>query len=245
MKRLFLFLFVLLCLFGLAAVPTVQQVQADEPVIGEIIMWAGSSMPDGWLLCDGSSHLNVDYPELAAALGPVWSQPPDNFGLPDLRDKFPLGAGNNYIVSQQGGEISHTLTISEMPDHRHNSDWFSSSGVGYFASGSGYIPIAQYSATSSSGGGQAHNNMPPYLGVKFIIYTGVLSATPTPTPTPTTPITSTTYLPYISAYTHTLSSGNVLTVPVYFTFGDIVIAGSALLVLAAFSLLLLVRGVAK
>jgi hypothetical protein len=88
--------------------------------------------------------------------------------------------------------------------------------------------------------------MPPYLALYFIIYAGN-GATPTPTPTPTdTPTTTPTATPtgiitptatitpvvtpqYLSAYTYTLSSDNVLTVPVSVSFGEALISGSLLL----------------
>ena len=64
---------------------------------GGIIIWSGSvnDIPAGWVLCDGSN------------------------GTPDLRDRFVLGAGNNYAVGAKAGEETHTLTIDEMPSHSH------------------------------------------------------------------------------------------------------------------------------
>ena len=49
---------------------------------GGIIIWSGSvnDIPAGWVLCDGSN------------------------GTPDLRDRFVLGAGNNYTVGATGGK---------------------------------------------------------------------------------------------------------------------------------------------
>lgn len=63
------------------------------------MIWSGNSsnVPDGWVLCDG------------------------NNGIPDLSDKFVLGAGNQYNVGDTGGEESHTLTIEEMPSHNHEN----------------------------------------------------------------------------------------------------------------------------
>jgi microcystin-dependent protein len=251
MKRLFLFLFVLLCLAGLAVVP----VQADEPYVGEIRMWAGySTPPDGWMACGGQEISRTTYADLFGVIGTQFGNGDGTktFNIPDLRNRFPLGVSVDPPINAlgaTGGEMEHTLTVAEMPSHRHSLGYSNIGGGGsnrrlrsYTWSWSGLA------YTSYEGGGEPHNNMPPYLAVYFIIYTGNLSATPTPTPTPTStpvPITGTTYLPYVSAYTHTLSSGNVLTVPVYFTFGEIAIAGATLLVLASFCLLLLFRTGAK
>ena len=80
-----------------------------------------------------------------------------------IKDTFLLAAGDTYAAGSTGGEATHTLTIAEMPAHTHTqvtSARFSKGGGSdsdYEATGSGN--------TGSTGGGQAHNNMPPYLTV--------------------------------------------------------------------------------
>ena len=78
---------------------------ADDSPVGVISMWAGStsSIPDGWQLCDGGSAATS---ELQSIVGST---------VPDLRDKFIVGAGNTYSVGNTGGspnavvvEHSHT-----------------------------------------------------------------------------------------------------------------------------------------
>lgn len=70
----------------------------DSIPSGIITMWSGASsaIPDGWLLCDGNNN------------------------TPDLRDRFIVGAGNNYSVGATGGEATHTLTTDEIPSHTHS-----------------------------------------------------------------------------------------------------------------------------
>jgi len=64
---------------------------------GVITMWSGSilSIPTGWVLCDGTN------------------------GTPDLRNRFIVGAGDDYTIGDNGGEASTTLTTAELPGHTH------------------------------------------------------------------------------------------------------------------------------
>lgn len=137
---------------------------------GLIAIWKGSTstIPTGWVLCDGSN------------------------GTPDLRDKFVLGAGNSYGVGDTGGEETHTLTVDEIPNHTHdatygirttllNSSSTKIDGAGSYTNRSEYVYSANNSSkhyayefkydslVASAGGGQAHNNMPPYYALCYIM----------------------------------------------------------------------------
>jgi microcystin-dependent protein len=66
---------------------------------GCIMPFAGSIVPNGYLLCDGAEVQISSYPELYAILGNTYKGPADYLGLatfrlPDLRGRFPLGADN-------------------------------------------------------------------------------------------------------------------------------------------------------
>jgi microcystin-dependent protein len=93
------------------------------------------------------------------------------FTLPDWRGRFPLGVSGSYALGSTGGAATHVLTSNEMPPHVHDMD---SRNRGDFAfdtqsmaapdgGGTGNI------VTGSTGGGAAHNNMPPYFAVNFIM----------------------------------------------------------------------------
>lgn len=117
---------------------------------GVIVMWSGSigSIPSGWALCDGSGE------------------------TPDLRSRFVYGAGGSYEVGATGGEETHTLTIAEMPSHTHdiagNTDTSPDGGSGSVAT-EDTTNMTLSDTALSTGGGQAHNNMPPYYALAFIM----------------------------------------------------------------------------
>lgn len=82
-----------------------------------------------------------------------------------------IGAGSNYTVGDTGGEETHKLTIDEIPSHDHTIHMWQN-GVHHYVYPASYqyqwyssAYGTQDPATSSTGGGQAHNNMQPYIVV--------------------------------------------------------------------------------
>lgn len=152
--------------------------------IGTVVMWAGTIEPDGWLLCNGRDiSTNSNYNELSQILGVTYNKSDDDNSivrLPDLQQCFPLGAMNdtawgsknyNTYLGSTGGEIDHTLTVNEIPQHTHQYTWGikGSQGSGFPGpedpdSGGGY-----HRETLGTGGDQTHNNVPPFLAINFII----------------------------------------------------------------------------
>ncbi len=81
-----------------------------------------------------------------------------------------VSAGQNYIAGDTGGEATHTLIVNEMPSHTHTMLYAGGSAVnwGYNYASSGGTRSAQTEASGGvgpTGGGQAHNNMQPYIVV--------------------------------------------------------------------------------
>ena len=90
-----------------------------------------------------------------------------------IKDTFLLATGDIYSAGSTGGEAEHLLTTEEIPSHTHifnrhqlwRTETVPASGEsdGYGASNKTLKVYADN--TSTIGGGQAHNNMPPYLAV--------------------------------------------------------------------------------
>ena len=108
------------------------------------------------------------YPIGSIYISAVSTSPSTLFGgsWERIKDTFLLAAGDKYSAGAKGGEATHTLTVSEMPSHYHNSQgWARLSGGSNGNQALLADGIDTNLHTLSTGGGQAHNNMPPYLAV--------------------------------------------------------------------------------
>lgn len=137
---------------------------------GVIAIWSGSStdIPDGWALCNGSN------------------------GTPDLTGRFVVGAGNSYGQSNRandggqpysagatGGSRTVTLTTEQLPSHHH--EYYGDDQLDVAATKirtvNGYDASSKKSSewpsgwfkTSEVGGNQAHDNLPPYYALCYIM----------------------------------------------------------------------------
>lgn len=105
----------------------------------------------------GSIYMSVNSTSPASLFGGTWEQ---------LKDRFLLGAGDTYSNGATGGAATVTLTTSQIPSHTHTV--YSRS---VYSGGGSYIGFCNEANSTSSyvtgsrGGGEAHNNMPPYLTV--------------------------------------------------------------------------------
>ena len=149
----------------------------DTLPVGSIIAYSSDTIPNGWLLCDGSSFSTTSYPELFEAIGVTYGWDDErNPKLPDLRGRVAVGkkdatsADDTEFSSlgKTGGEKEHTLTVSEMPKHSHNFQFDQTAGSNVTAVKTG-VNNSYGKATSETGGSQPHNNLQPYLVTNFII----------------------------------------------------------------------------
>lgn len=125
------------------------------PVAMESLTVGGKTLTD-LLYPVGSVYISTAETAPNLLFGGVWEQ---------LPERFLLGAGSRYPALSQGGEERHTLTLAEMPAHSHTSY-----GWAFTNDTQGSIALradgqAEDYKTRSSGGGEGHNNMPPYLAV--------------------------------------------------------------------------------
>ena len=93
----------------------------SEPA-GIVMPFAGSTAPQGYLLCDGSAVSRTDYADLFTAIGTTYGAGDGSttFNVPDLSGRVVIGVSSNHALGSTGGEASHTLTESELPAHTHS-----------------------------------------------------------------------------------------------------------------------------
>lgn len=127
--------------------------------LGAILMWSGSDIPTGWALCDGTN------------------------GTPNLTDRFVLGKSATRPIGMKDGAETVTLSLDEIPSHTHSASLelkvregaVNSSAKEYgiqkdnVSDTSRDATITRSPTIGSAGGGKAHNNMPPYYVLAFIM----------------------------------------------------------------------------
>lgn len=91
-----------------------------------------------------------------------------------LKNRFLVGAGEDYDLGDTGGEAAHALTVYEMPDHHHSIALSASGSTEYepysaivSSSTGSKVSYHTNSLTHRTGTNQPHNNLPPYQAVNM------------------------------------------------------------------------------
>lgn len=163
---------------------------------GEIKIWPSSTIPNGWRLCDGGAINRITYSKLFSILNTTYGvgDGSTTFNVPDLKGRVPTGfdgtQGEFNVMGKTGGAKTHTLTTAEMPSHTHtDSGHLHAPGPGgaFWTTGpsanvangtfwglhtfDGSNNTTAYASANiqNTGGGGAHNNLPPYITLRYII----------------------------------------------------------------------------
>ena len=159
---------------------------------GTINMWPTASAPTGYLLCQGSAVSRATYAALFAIIGTTFGvgDGTTTFNLPNYTNRMPYGA----TVGTTGGSadavvVSHTHTASSAvtdPSHWHYQPNSGGAGgtitapyglgntgngayTGYYGTGVSTTGITVATTNTSTGVSGTNANLPPYLGITFII----------------------------------------------------------------------------
>lgn len=166
-----------------------------DAYIGEVRIFAGNFTPRDWLDCNGQVLDVWRYQGLYAVLSNTYGGTgPSTFALPNLNGRVPLHQGSGAGLTPRtlasiGGVATVTLDMNQIPNHDHVPQALGTPGTQTNPSGNvwGKTPLnprtkaetLNFSPTLDTqmsplalevgGGSQGHNNMQPYLPVRFII----------------------------------------------------------------------------
>lgn len=143
------------------------QVSGDTLPVGVPLPFAGGTVPDNYLLCDGRAVSRTEYAQLFRVIGTYWGvgDGSTTFNIPDLRGKTFFGYDANQTefnaIGKTGGEKAHTMTLNELVKHTHGV--YYSNTVQQVTSGtSGVGSSGSNVRTTSTGGSQPMPILNPY-----------------------------------------------------------------------------------
>jgi len=159
-----------------------------ECYIGQVMLVPYTFAPEGWLECDGRLLNMVQYNALFSLIGNTYGgDRVTTFALPDLRGRTPIGTGMSpqfgtaYQTGEPGGCERVALNAANLPAHTHGLKAATAAGTQKSPAGAalaagkliyadgGWPPVAMAPACTPAGMNQVHDNMGPYLPMKWII----------------------------------------------------------------------------
>ncbi len=151
-----------------------------DAFIGMLSVTGFNFAPRGWAFCHGQMLNISEHSALFALLGTTYGgNGQTTFALPDLRGRAAIGFGQGpglqqYELGQLGGSEKVTLNPNQIPAHNHNAPTAATAAkapAGNLLATGPLSPDQPHGSvtTSITGGGQPHDNMPPYLALNWII----------------------------------------------------------------------------
>ena len=168
----------------------------SQPMVGEIRMFAGNYPPNGWAFCDGSLISISENDVLFTLIGTTYGgDGQTTFALPDFRGRAPISVSSGNSMGQMGGTETVTLTVSQIPAHRHPMQVVNVPGttnvpspgvmpakaadiefpggtkqvMTYAKDNAGGEIQANPQSVNPQGFSQPHDNMKPFVGINYII----------------------------------------------------------------------------
>ncbi|MGN6663661.1 MAG: phage tail protein [Solirubrobacterales bacterium] len=162
-----------------------------QPYVGEIRMFGGTFNPAGWAFCKGQLLPISEYETLFNLIGTTYGgDGQETFGLPDLQGRVSVhqgqgpGISQNYVIGEEGGTETVTLSTQQIPKHNHAM--LASTGAGGNTNPQGNVIgsppavklfVAEEVPTKAMagtmvmpiGGSQPHENRMPFLTITYII----------------------------------------------------------------------------
>lgn len=169
----------------------------STPIMGQIMPFAGTVVPNGWALCNGALLAMQNYSALFSLIGTTYGGDGiRTFALPDLRGRAILGSTGitgPHTAGTVSGSKSVTLTVANLPPHNHQLQASTVAGAAgrpipvagkifgtnsvpaagpkmiFGLAGSREVPLSVGTNIPNNGGTQAHNNMQPYLVINYLM----------------------------------------------------------------------------
>lgn len=151
----------------------IKNVVNNNTPAGSIILYGGTSVPTGWLICDGSAVSRTTYSSLFTAIGTTYGagNGSTTFNLPNLKGKVPVGQDSNDSSFDTLGETGGSKDLQE---HSHTYN-ISTSGAGgsdgtrlVVWNGTGTTYNNASGAIANTGTGTS-GNLQPYIVLNYII----------------------------------------------------------------------------
>ena len=164
---------------------------------GTIVPWTDSSLPSGFLECDGSNVSRTTYADLFGVIGTTYGSGDGSttFGLPDLQDNVAVGKSGTKALATTGGAntvtstgnvggstANATLSTAQLASHSHSYTGPSNTFGNGWRGNQVQVPTSFNSGNAGSGSGHAHNMsanftgdatsvLQPYLTIIYVIKT--------------------------------------------------------------------------